>query len=458
MCQTLCYIPETCYDMPVFGWGWGLGVLLAIIILTHIYQYIKYRKINDIGGSLALLVIGGALFVFVIPNLAEPGFGIPIRGYGTCLLVAILAAVTLVVRLAKQRGIDTEQVYSLCFWAVVSGIIGARLFYITEYWRDTFLDSSGNLLPLQTSLFQVFNFAQGGLTVFGSVLGGILGASIFMHRNKMPVLRTFDILAAALPLGMAIGRIGCLLNGCCFGGVTDVSWGIVFPVYSHAHVHQVAHGDVFFYGLKFKEIEVPKSLTGVVPHHWQTMLAVAEVQPNSDAESLGVKPGMLLRYLSYKQEGKPEVWEPNTSRAAAVLLTDSDLRRTMPGAEVQFDFLPDADNTTIKAYRLTPSHSEVLPVHPTQIYSSCLALLLCGTLLLLGRLHFYQQRSGLVLASFMILYSVGRFMIEIVRTDEDSFFGTGLTVSQNVSIVFGLAGIALFVYVGLVRKKKDTKF
>lgn len=338
MRQTLCYIPETLFGLHIFGWGLGLGLLLVAIVLAHGYQYVKHRKISDIGSSIALLTIGGVMLLFILPNLAKPGLGVPIRGYGFCLLLAIFAALTLVVYLTKRQNIPTEQVVSLCFWAVVSGILGARLFYVTEYWNNMLrFTPKGDLLILE-SLQSVLNVPDGGLTVFGSVFGGMLGAVIFMIRNKMPVLRTFDILSTAVPLGMAIGRIGCFLNGCCFGGVTESACGIVFPVGSPAHCYQVFHG---------------------------------------------------------------LVQEPNI----------------------------------------------VLPVHPTQIYSSILALLLCGTLLLLGKLRCYQQRSGLIFASFMILYSVGRFCIEFVRTDEDSFFGTGLTVSQNVSIVFGLAGAMLFMLI-----------
>ena len=339
MWQTLCYIPETLFGLPLFGWGLGLGLLLVAIVLSHVYQYVKHRKISDIGSSIALLAFGGVMLVFILPLLATPGHGVPIRGYGFCLLLAILAALALVVYLAKRQGISTEKIVSLCFWAVITGILGARLFYVTEYWDKMLcFDQAGDILLLE-SLGSVLNFPDGGLTVFGSVFGGMLGAVIFMFRNKMPMLRTFDILATAVPLGMAIGRIGCLLNGCCFGGVTDSACGITFPVGSPAHFYQVFHG--------------------LVP------------------EEAGL----------------------------------------------------------------------VLPVHPTQIYSSMLALLLCGTLLFLGKLRFYQQRDGLIFASFMILYSVGRFCIEFVRTDEDSFFDTGLTVSQNVSIIFGLAGVVLFAYV-----------
>ena len=434
MRQTLCYIPETCYGMPVFGWGWGIGILIAIVLLTHIYQYTRHRKISDIGNSIALLAIGGVMFIFIIPNLSEPGFGIPIRGYGFCLLIAIASACALVIHLAKRQNMAADTVYSLCIWAVITGIIGARLFFVTEYWQGTFLDESGKILSPDKFLFNILNFAQGGLVVFGSILGGMSGAVIFMLRNKMPVLRTFDILVPGAALGMAIGRIGCLLNGCCFGGVTDAAWSIVFPTCSPAHVHQIAHGNVFYYGLKFEEKSIGK----------QKMLAITEVLPNSEAESLGLKSQMLLRSIHGKRDEQSKTWTIQTCREAAELLTS--LQAVMRDEKIRFDFFTDSSRTEVAPFYLTPVGSEVLPVHPTQIYSSILALSLCGTLLFLGKRRFYQERAGLVFASFMILYSAGRFMIEFVRTDEDSFFGTGLTVSQNVSIAFGLTGIVLFVY------------
>ncbi|MCL2005770.1 MAG: prolipoprotein diacylglyceryl transferase [Planctomycetaceae bacterium] len=336
MRQTLFHIPDTLFGLPVFGWGLGLAVLLAIVLLSHAWQYFKHRKITDVGHSVAMLAIGSVLLVFILPYIAEED-GIPIRGYGFCLLVAVLFAFFLVRHLAIKQGISVEKVYSLCIWTVVFGIIGARIFFVTEYWEDIRrVDEAGRFLPVE-SLLNVLNFTQGGLVVFGSIIGGILTALIFMRLNGMPILRTFDIMAPAVALGIAIGRIGCLLNGCCFGSVSNTSWAITFPLDSPAHHYQVVHGLVL---------------------------------------------------------------EPLV----------------------------------------------VLPVHPTQIYSSFLAFLLCGVLLFLGRTEFYRQREGLVLATFMMLYSLGRFFIEIVRTDEAPFFGTGMTISQNVSIAFGLAGIALFVY------------
>ena len=432
MRQTLFYIPETFFGVPVFGWGLGLGFLVALVVIVHCYQYIRHKKVGDIVGSLTLLGIGGVMLVFILPSLTEPGLGVAIRGYGVFLLLAILAAFVLLLYLAKQQGIATDTIFSLAFWTVIAGILGARLFYVTEYWQEMFrFDEAGQLL-LRESAFNVINFAQGGLVVFGSVLGGALGASIFMRRNKMPVLRTFDIMAPALVLGMSIGRFGCLLNGCCFGCVTDVSWGIVFPPGSPAHVHQAAHGDVFLYGLKFAEENIAGQKRMVI------------VETNSETMALGLKPGLRLRTILVEYEGQPMLWEPPNLRAATAELAH--MQTTMPHEKVRLDFFTDAAYTLATPFWLAPSALEVLPVHPTQIYSSLLALLLCGTLLVLRRFPFYRHREGLVFASFMILYSIGRFFIEIIRTDEESFFGTGITVSQNVCIVVCLAGIALFVY------------
>lgn len=442
MRQTLFYIPDTCFGLPVFGWGLGLILLLAAVIVAHVYQFAKHRTINDVGSSLAFLGIGGALIVFVLPNLAEPGKGIPIRGYGFCLLIAIFAALSLVLYLSKRQNIAAEKMYSLCFWAVISGIIGARLFYVTEYWQEMLrFDAAGKIL-WQESLVSAVNVTQGGLTVFGSILGGIIGTLIFMRRNKMPMLRTFDMMAPALMLGIAIGRIGCLLNGCCFGGITDLPWAIVFPAGSPAHVHQLAHGEGYLYGIKFAEQGIKENST----------LIVEKVLPNSEAESQGIKPNMVLRYIVGEQSNRPMVWEIRTRQQAAELLTH--IQKMLPAKKVQFDFVTDEAQSKIVSYQLTPSSSPSMPVHPTQIYSSCLALILCGTLLALGRLRFYREYDGRVLATFMILYSLCRFLIEMIRTDEDSFLGTGLTVSQNVSLIFCFAGIILFLYLCKTQGKK----
>jgi phosphatidylglycerol:prolipoprotein diacylglycerol transferase len=444
VCQTLVYIPPVLYGIPVFGFGLALFLFVAAVVFCIVWHYRKTKKWDEETGSyLGMLAVGAAVLIFVAPNIIEPDKGFPIRGYGVCLVTAIFASLGLVLYLAKKKGITSELIFSLCLWAVISGIFGARLFYFAEYWRDmTAFDAAGNLLLLET-LYNFANVANGGLVVFGSIIGGILGSAVFMIRNKMPVWRTFDAMAPAMMLGIAFGRIGCLLNGCCFGGVTELPWGINFPAGSPAHIHQIDHGDVFYCGLKLRP-----TLTKSGKY-----LAVAEVEPGSVADQAGLKPEMILRGIAGVVEGQSLTWEVSSPIAVFELVTE--LQKKSPGENIRFDVFSNESQTETKPYFLTPSLPHVLPVQPTQIYSSFLATLLCGILLLLGRQTFFRQRDGLVFASFMILYAVTRFGIETIRTDEGSFLGTGLTVSQNVSIVVFAAGILLAIY--LVTKSKTSK-
>ena len=427
MKQTLFYIPEELFGLPVFGFGLALTMLVIGIAFAVGRRFAKTKKFDEeIGSYFGLLAIGSTILVFVAPYLSEPKLGLPIRGFGFFLTIAILSALALALRLAKQRGISPDTMFSLCLWSVVSGLLGARLFYVTEYWQEMIVfDLAGNLL-FRESFFSVVNIAKGGIVVYGSIIGGMVGAIIFMLRNRLPILPTLDIMAPALMLGIAIGRIGCLMNGCCFGSVCDLPWAITFPTDSPAHVHQVAHGETFYYGLKFEDRDVA--------------VAVQEVQPNSGAEQAGLKPGMVLKGISGMVDGRPQGWFVRKTIGAFEVIHD--LNRADPQGNLRFDVY---DGAVEKSFFVGPSPSVVLPIHPTQIYSSLGAACICGTLLFLQGFAFFQQRNGSVFVAFLFLYSTGRFFIETLRTDEGSFLGTGLTVSQNVCILVFLAAVVLGV-------------
>lgn len=445
MRQTLFYIPPEIFGFPVFGFGIAFVLLVFGLVVVAAWQYAKTKKFDeDIWSYLGFLIVGGAILVFVAPNIMEPK-GFPIRGYGVFLLIAILSALALVLKLSKPKGISAETIFSLCLWAVISGILGARLFYVTEYWTEmvTRDPSSGELLIGRT-LYNIVNIPDGGLVVFGSILGGALGSLIFMIRNKLPVLLTFDSMAPAMMLGLAIGRIGCLMNGCCFGGPSDACWAIIFPKGSPAHLHQIHHGDTFYYGMTFQSENDSDPQLQVV--------RIKEVQKGSEAEKSGIKPGMKLRGISSMIDGKPLAWE--TRSLGDLLFLFNRFLLDDPGARLRFDIYTDDNQEKTQPFFLEPGNSEVRPVHPTQIYSSISAAVVCCVLLLLGRLAFYKARPGLVFASFLLLYPIARFCLEMIRTDEDSFLGTGLTVSQNVSIGVFIAGILLTIYI--VRQYKNN--
>lgn len=463
MRQTLFYIPPEIFGIPIFGFGLANLLLILIILVISIRHFCKTKKWDEELGNYFIIFVVIGTMLMIVPKLMEPEIGIPIRGYGVCLLVAILSALGLVLRLSKRKQIPSELIFSLCLWAVLGGILGARVFYVTEYWQDMAHYENGQL-QLLTTLYNIANIANGGLVVYGSIFGGILGSLLFMVRNKMPVLVTFDLMAPAMMLGISLGRIGCFLNGCCFGGVTDVAWGVVFPEGSPAHFHQMEHGQTFYCGLKFAEHAIGDTL----------FLAVKEVQPDSNAERAGLKANMLLRGIVGVVDGKTLAWEIGTQRIIPPSAPDklacckkqesgiahntfewiAYLQQMSPKEKIRFDIYSDWQKQETQPYFVTPSSSVVLPVHPTQIYSSLMAALLCIILLILGRFEIFRRCDGSIFAAFLILYSVARFILEMIRTDEDSFFGTGMTVSQNVSVLVLTTGIMLSIFLYRNHDKK----
>jgi len=223
MRQTLFYIPnEEIAGLPVFGRGWLLLAWAVFSIVLLIWLIRKQGSRAEAWGYAPLLVLVGAAIWFVLPRLCEPQ-GLPIRGYGVMLLVAVSSAVALAAWRARRLGVDPELIVTLAFWMFVPGIVGARAFYVIQYWPEF-----QRATPVET-LGALVNVTQGGLVVYGSVIGGILGLMAFVYKYKMPPLATFDLMTPSFLLGLAIGRLGCLLNGCCYGETCDLLWAVTFP-------------------------------------------------------------------------------------------------------------------------------------------------------------------------------------------------------------------------------------
>ncbi len=163
---------------------------------------------------------------------------IQIRYYGLIIVLAMLVAAWVAARLAKRDGRDPEHVWGALTWAIIPGIIFARLFFVvfppisltagcatavtTDVCRDAnwFLQ---NITNLQQGPLAIWS---GGLNIFGAVIGGFLGAYIYIKRNKLALGPWLDIAAVALPLGQAIGRWANFINQELYGSVTNLPWGI----------------------------------------------------------------------------------------------------------------------------------------------------------------------------------------------------------------------------------------
>jgi phosphatidylglycerol:prolipoprotein diacylglycerol transferase len=141
-----------------------------------------------------------------------------IYSYGLMLAVAVIVASFLTAREAERRGIPRDVVYDLAFWVVLWGILGARVFYVFLN-ADHFSQFPVDILMLH----------KGGLAWQGSLVAGVLAGVFFIRRKKLPLFLILDIAAPFIALGHAIGRIGCFLNGCCYGKAS--AFGLYFPVW-----------------------------------------------------------------------------------------------------------------------------------------------------------------------------------------------------------------------------------
>ena len=154
----------------------------------------------------------------MLPVLFDFG-SFTVYAWGFTLSIAILLGTVLAIRLARDVGIDSEQVLDLAIWLVVGGVVGARLFYVFVYDPERYLRE-----PLQ--IFAIWN---GGLVYYGALIGGFITGTWYVVRKKLAFWTLADLVSPPLALGYGIVRLGCFMNGCCYGKETDSFLGVVFP-------------------------------------------------------------------------------------------------------------------------------------------------------------------------------------------------------------------------------------
>jgi phosphatidylglycerol---prolipoprotein diacylglyceryl transferase len=149
-----------------------------------------------------------------------PGLNLPVYGFGLMVVLGFYVALVVAVRRCRTEKLDPAVIYDLAVWMLVGGMIGARLFYVVEYWGERV-----------HTFAQVFKLWEGGIVFYGGAIGGF--AALFLYRmvRPFPLLATLDALAPSVALGSGLGRLGCFLNGCCFGDVCDIpGLGVRFPI------------------------------------------------------------------------------------------------------------------------------------------------------------------------------------------------------------------------------------
>lgn len=150
------------------------------------------------------------------PNIAKFG-GLQLTWHGIFTAVGIALGVYLGVWLARREGFTEDDGYSIALVGVPAGIIGARAMFVWE-----------NHAQFSGKWLDVLRINEGGITLYGAIIGGVVAAAIYGWIRKMPVTRGLDVAGFGLLLGMAIGRIGDLINGEHIAKASHLPWAVIY--------------------------------------------------------------------------------------------------------------------------------------------------------------------------------------------------------------------------------------
>jgi prolipoprotein diacylglyceryltransferase len=345
---------------------------------------------------------------------------ISLPGYGFMLFVAFLACIFVSGRLAQRQGIAKEIVQDLAIWIFVGGIIGSRA---------AFLLLQGNVKNVWAFIVQFPRLWDGGVIFYGGAIGGAIAFALayrfHLRKHQIPTWKLADIVAPSIALGLCLGRVGCLLNGCCYGEVACPHCvGIRFPMAAPARFDLVRHGYQTAAGFTLEDPLFTRNLE---------TRQVADVEPGSAAFDAGLEPGDIITAF----DGEP-------------IKDDRELRAHLEREKIWRGHIwnirmtvnrPGRGEETLEFAPMT------LPIYPTQIYESISMLLLF--LFLLAYMPF-RSRDGQAISLFMIGYGIHRYFNELLRGDHRP---TGF--ESWTSVILVIAGAALFIW--LLRQPAPDK-
>ena len=138
-----------------------------------------------------------------------------LRWYSLAIMLGIVAAVLITAHLAKKRGIAAGEIQSLALWVVISGVVGARLFHVIDHWEH-YVNNPSQILGFQ------------GLAIWGALAGGGLALILYAWIRHLPLGRLVDAVVPGLLVAQIIGRVGCIVNGDAYGGITNLPWAFIY--------------------------------------------------------------------------------------------------------------------------------------------------------------------------------------------------------------------------------------
>jgi len=200
------------------GWPVAFAILALAIVLVAVWLGWLRRKGAYTPDHLYTGVALVGMTAVVLAILLKIDHDVGIKSYGAMLMLGFLTGTYAAVRLGRRRGVPSERLVDLGLVILVGAILGARLAFV--------------LMNPDTHFFElkdVLSKGLGGLSFHGGLIGGFLAGSVYALFTRLDYWRVADCVAPAIAVGYAITRIGCFLNGCCYGKETILPWGMRFP-------------------------------------------------------------------------------------------------------------------------------------------------------------------------------------------------------------------------------------
>ena len=339
--------------------------------------------------------------LFRLPGFLPLVGGAPIYGYGVMLVIGFFAAMELAKFLARRSKTDPELFANAALIALVAGVVGARLSHVLENLGDY----TRSDLSFTQNLWNAINIRSGGLTYYGGFILAFAGVLAYGIYKKAPIRLGMDIIAPCLMVGLGFGRIGCYLNGCCYGAETNVPWAVSLGEFPY-------HSDAYLKEFEDNELKQP------VPR--------ALIRDDS----------ALAQYLDLTNQR--QLREPLPADEARRLLVAS-------GPVLKTDEQVRRENLESIA---ATQHSN--PVHPAQWYSTITAWLIAAFLVAYFAL---PHAPGRAFALMLIVEGVSRFLLETVRSEPPVIGNWSLSMVLSVPLV--ALGIVLWIVFGSRRVWKE---
>lgn len=199
---------------------WSFFLIVTVIFLYIVLASLRESKQSHENPSIIIgldFIVYLVILFFIYRFRGSLSHSVPIHAYGTMLMLAFLAGIGWCSHSSKGTKLDFNSIIDLFFYIILSSIVFARVLFVLLQWK-----------VYQSDPLEIVKVWDGGLSFHGGLLGGLLVIWIFCYSHKLSFWTLCDFLSPAAALGYGIARIGCFLNGCCYGIPCNLPWAVRF--------------------------------------------------------------------------------------------------------------------------------------------------------------------------------------------------------------------------------------